>query len=160
MPETMSTALTPGVALTSAVIYWANLQARLSAVSDRLRTLNAELRNLAEGAPRTAGVRRQIKVFVHRIHVLHNAVVLSVVMLVAFVIASAALFLAPREVVLRRALASGAFYVGLATFAASLGATLWEMLLARQTLDTDVATSAPRPADHPPPNERPPSRAP
>lgn len=141
-----TSALTPGVALTSAVIYWANLQSRLSAVSNRLRALNAELRDLVEGAPRTESVAKQVRVFLHRMRLLHNAVVLSVVTLVALLIASAVLFVAPHQFALHRTLATAAFIGGLVTFGLSLAATLSEMLHARAALDEDVATSAPRPA--------------
>jgi hypothetical protein len=147
MPDAAtSSALTPGVALTSAVIYWANLQSRLSAVSNRLRDLDAELRDLVEGAPRAASVAMQIKVFLHRTRVLHIAVVLSVATLVAFLLSSAALFVVPHGMLLRRGLATGAFILGLATFGASVAATLWEMLLARAALENDVTASTARPA--------------
>jgi hypothetical protein len=128
------------------VIYWANLQSRLNSVSIRLRDLNAELRGLVEGAPRAMSVAKQIEVFVRRARVLHGAVVISVATLVAFLISSAALFVLPYEIALRRGVATGAFIVGLGAFGASLGATLWEMLLARAGLDEDVATSGPQPA--------------
>jgi hypothetical protein len=159
MPDaSTSSALTPGVALTSAVIYWANLQSRLGAVSNRLRALNAERRDLVEGSPRAVSVGRQVEVFLHRTRVLHRAVILSVTTLVAFLMSSAALFVVPHEITLRRDLATGAFSLGLAAFGASLAATLREMLLARAALDDDVAESRPRPAqertdergDHPP----------
>lgn len=140
-----ASALTPGVALTSAVLYWANLQSRLSAVSNRLRALNKELRTLVEGAPRTVSVSKQVGVFLHRMRLLHNAVVLSVVTLVALLIASAVTFVAPHGLLPRRALTKGAFVAGLLTFGLSLSATLWEMLLARAALDEDVATSGPLP---------------
>jgi hypothetical protein len=154
MAEVATSALTPGVALTSVVIFWGSLQARLNAASDRLRTLNAELRDLVEGAARTVSVAHQIKVFVRRTRVLHGAVLMSVATMVAFLISSAGLFLVPHEIEMGRRLATQAFIVGLATFGASLGMTLWEMLLARDALDHDVAASAPRPArdepQHPP----------
>jgi hypothetical protein len=145
MPDATTSALTPGVALTSAVIYWANLQSRLGAVSNRLRALNAELRDLVEGAARAVSVAQQVKVFVHRTRVLHSAVLMAVATLVALLVSSAALFVVPHEIALHRELATGSFIVGLGTFGASLGATLWEMLLARAALDNDVASSRPRP---------------
>ena len=150
MPDAATTALTPGVALTSAVLYWANLQSRLNAVSNRLRALNAERRELVEGTPRASSVARQVEVFLRRTRVLHGAVILAVMTLVAFLISSAALFVAPREFVLRRAMATWAFIVGLTTFGASLSATLGEMWLARDALDEDVAASPPRAEGSPP----------
>jgi hypothetical protein len=150
MADVATSALTPGVALTSVVIYWGNLQARLNAVSDRLRTLNTELRGLVEGAARAVSVAYQIKVFVRRTRTLHVAVVMAVATLAAFLISSAALFVVPHEAELRRRLATSSFLVGLATFGGSLAMTLAEMLLARTALDHDVAGSGPRPAQEPP----------
>jgi hypothetical protein len=146
MPEVATSALTPGVALTSVVIYWGSLQSRLNGVSDRLRSLNTEMRDLVEGAARTVAVAHQVKVLVRRTRVLHGAAIMSVATMVAFLVSSAALFLVPHEIELRRRLATQAFIIGLATFGASLAMTLWEMLLARAALETDVAASQPRPA--------------
>src|SRR5262245_2101664 len=88
----LGSALAPGVALTSVVIYWANLQTRLDAISSRVRGLNSESRGAVKGSPRALSVARQVAMLSHRSRVLHVGVVLSVVALVGFLGASAALF--------------------------------------------------------------------
>src|SRR5258706_8276637 len=94
-PSSMTSALAPGVALTSAVIYWANLQGRLDTISGRVRGLNAELRALTADAPRVASIERQVVMLSRRLRVLHKGVVLSVVTLIAFLGASALVFVLP-----------------------------------------------------------------
>jgi len=44
----MASAVAPGVALTSALVYWASLQGRLDAIARRVRSLNSELRTSVE----------------------------------------------------------------------------------------------------------------
>ena len=142
----MASALAPGVALTSAVIYWANLQGRLDTISARVRGLNAELRGgLVENSPRATSVGRQVQMLSRRLRVLHGGVVLSVVTLVAFLGASAVLFVAPSTFAARDTFAETLFMVGLATFVGSLMTTLWEMLWSRRSIDEDIAGSRPAP---------------
>jgi uncharacterized protein DUF2721 len=144
-PSTLSSVLAPGVALTSAVIYWANLQGRLDAISTRVRALNGELRGLVEGAPRALSVQRQVSMLNRRSQVLHAGVVLSVVTVVAFLGSTAVLFVALAAARQSDGLATVLFMTGLASFGVSLATTLWEMLWARRSLDEDIAGSPPAP---------------
>jgi hypothetical protein len=139
---TVASALAPGVALTSAVIYWANLQSRLDSLSSRVRTLNAELRASAAPTPRTDSVGRQIGMLLRRSRVLHLGVVLSVVALIAFLGASATLFLAAIPLHVPAWLPTTLFFIGLVAFGAALLGALWEMLWARRSLEEDVQSSA------------------
>lgn len=148
MPDTspLTSVLAPGVALTSAVIYWANLQGRLDSIALRVRTLNAELRGLVEGTPRAASIVRQVEMLSHRSHVLHVGVVLSVVTLVGFLSSSALVFVVSPRYEAPRQVASGLFMLALVAMFGSLLTTLWEMLWARRSLDDDIASSRPRSA--------------
>lgn len=138
-PASAASALAPGVALTSAVIYWANLQGRLDTISMRVRNLNAELRASAAASPRTRSVQKQVGMLRGRSHVLHVGVIFSVMTLVAFLGSSAVLFFAQG----REHLAAMLFMSGMLTFGLSLITTLWEMLWARRSLDEDVDSSHP-----------------
>jgi len=142
----ITSALAPGVALTSAVIYWANLQSRLDTIAARVRVLNSELRTETEGSRRAVSVQRQIALLFTRSRVLHVGVVLSIVALVGFLGASAMLFIAVQPVEADSKGATRLFMVGLAGFGASLFFSLWEMLWARRSLDEDVRSSAPKKA--------------
>ncbi|HVZ74538.1 MAG TPA: DUF2721 domain-containing protein [Polyangia bacterium] len=144
-PTSITSALAPGVALTSAVIYWANLQGRLDTISGRVRGLNAELRGSVAGTPRTVSIERQIGMLSRRLRVLHKGVVLSVVTLIAFLVSSAVLFVFAPTFPPRQAMAEALFLLGLATFGGSLGTMLWEMLWSRLSLEEDIAGSRPRP---------------
>jgi hypothetical protein len=140
---TLGSALAPGVALTSVVIYWANLQSRLDAISSRVRGLNGELRGAIKASPRALSVARQVAMLSHRSLVLHVGVVLSVVALVGFLGASAALFISLKGPPLGQAVATVMFMVGQGAFGASLCTTLWEMLWARRSLEEDIRSSQP-----------------
>jgi hypothetical protein len=142
--STIAAALAPGVALTSAVIYWANMQSRLDTLSLRVRSLNTELRGLARGAPRAGSVQRQVTALVKRTRVLHVGVVLSVVALVGFLGSSAVLFVALARFQRGGVFAMALFMLGLASFGASLMTTLWEMMWAYRTLEEDVRGSQPQ----------------
>ena len=142
----IASALAPGVALTSAVIYWANLQGRLDTISGRVRGLNAELRGgIVEGSARAGSIERQVNMLSRRLRVLHGGVVLSVVTLMAFLCSSAVLFVAPATFTARDTLAETLFMLGLGTFGGSLMTTLWEMLWSRRSIDEDIAGSRPAP---------------
>jgi len=135
--STIASALAPGVALTSAVIYWANLQSRLDSIATRVRGLNAELRGTDKGAPRAASLERQVQMLSRRSRVLHVGVVLSVVALEGFLGSSAVLFIALGRIPVDRvakALATALFMLGLASFGVSLLSTLWEMRSAYRSL--------------------------
>jgi hypothetical protein len=140
----MASALAPGVALTSAAIYWANLQGRLDTIAGRVRSLNTELRGETEGTARAQSITRQVAMLSHRSHVLHFGVILSVLALVGFLGSSAVVFVASGRPV-PSALASGLFMLGLGAFGLSLLTTLWEMLWARRSLDDDIASSRAQP---------------
>jgi hypothetical protein len=146
MSDTPASALAPGVALTSAVIYWANVTGRLDTISARVRGLNAELRAAVNGSPRARSIERQVQMLRGRSRVLHAGVILSMVTLVAFLGSSAELFMAPPTFESRDTLAAGLFIVGLISFGLSLMTTLWEMLWARRSLDEDIASSKPPPS--------------
>jgi Protein of unknown function (DUF2721) len=139
----MTSALAPGVALTSAVIYWANLQGRLDTISGRVRTLNTELRNGVAGSHRALSIARQVQMMSARSRVLHAGVVMSVVTLVAFLGSSAVVFVTSVGYSAPGAFATTLFMIGLASFGLSLMTTLWEMLWARRSLDEDIAGSRP-----------------
>jgi hypothetical protein len=143
--STIASALAPGVALTSAVIYWANLQARLDNIATRVRTLNSELRGLRQSSPRALSVERQVEMLFQRSRVLHVGVVLSVIALIGFLGASATLFLVLARVKAGEILATGLFTMGLVAFGVSLLPTLWEMLSSYRSLEEDVRSSRPRP---------------
>src|SRR5438552_2994910 len=117
-------ALAPGVALTSAVIYWANVQSRLDALSSRVRALNAELRTLVGGSPRATSIEAQVAMLASRSRVLHVGVVLSVVALVGFLGSSAVLFVRLGRGAVADALATSLFMLGLGAFGVSLLSTL------------------------------------
>jgi hypothetical protein len=140
---TVGSALAPGVALTSAVIYWANLQSRLDAISSRVRGLNAELRGAIKGSPRALSVGRQVAMLSLRSSVLHVGVVLSVVALVGFLASSAVLFISLHGPAAGQEVAAAMFMGGLGAFGASLSTTLWEMLWARRSLEEDIRSSQP-----------------
>ena len=140
----ITSALAPGVALTSAVIYWANLQSRLDTIAGRIRALNSELRTETEGSRRAESVMRQIQLLFRRSQVLHVGVVLSIVALVGFLGSSAMLFIAVGAVHVGNVPATAAFMIGLGGFGASLFSSLWEMLWARRSLEEDVRSSSPR----------------
>ena len=146
MPDTSSiaSALAPGVALTSAVIYWANMQGRLDALAGKVRTLNAELRGHTRGTPRAVSVQRQVAALTRRSRVLHASAVLSVIALVGFLGSSAVLFIALAQFQRGGAFATVLFMLGLVAFGASLLTTLWEMLWSYRTLEEDVRSSQPR----------------
>jgi hypothetical protein len=133
-------AVAPGVALTSAVIYWANLQGRLDQISMRVRTLNAELRASAAASARTRSVQKQVGMLRGRLHVLHVGVLFSVMTLLAFLGSSGVLFYARGH----ERLAGLLFMGGMLTFGLALATTLWEMLWARRSLEEDVESSRPK----------------
>jgi Protein of unknown function (DUF2721) len=137
-------ALAPGVALTSAAIYWANLQGRLDNLATRVRSLNAELRHETRGSPRAISIQRQVAMLSARSRVLHVGVVLSVVALMAFLGSSAMLFVAARVTAVATVIAVALFMVALVALGVSLVTTLWEMLWARRSLDEDISSSQPR----------------
>jgi hypothetical protein len=135
--------LAPGVALTSAVIYWGNLQGRLGTVSVLVRALDGELRALDGTAARVPNLENQLRTLVRRTHVLHVSVVLSVVTMAAFIGANAVLFAVPSSIGGRDVAAADLFMLGLGTFVLSLVTNLWETWLARRSLDDDIAGSRP-----------------
>jgi hypothetical protein len=148
VPDTSSiaSALAPGVGLTSAVIYWANLQSRLDTLSGRVRRLNAELRTLQAGSPRAESLERQVALMTRRSRVLHLGVVLSVVALLGFLGSSAVLFFSvDRPIDAGRPVAIVLFTLALGSFGASVLSTLWEMLWAYRSLEEDVSSSRPAP---------------
>ena len=134
-------ALAPGVALTSAVLYWANLQSRLDSLAQRIRMLNTELRGISEPSPRSVSVAQQVEMLTTRTRVLHVGVLLSVMALIGFIGSSAALFATALQHTVNDSLATLLFMLGLAAFGCSLLTTLWEMLWARRSLDEDVRSS-------------------
>jgi hypothetical protein len=144
--STIASALAPGVALTSAVIYWANLQSRLDNISSRVRVLNSELRSAVRGSPRAISVERQVEMLFARSRVLHTGVVLSVIALIGFLGASATLFMELAQMKISDQLATALFTMGLLAFGISLLPTLWEMLSAHRSLEEDVRSSRPPPA--------------
>ncbi|HVR64621.1 MAG TPA: DUF2721 domain-containing protein [Polyangia bacterium] len=137
-------ALAPGVALTSATIYWANLQGRLDSLSSRVRGLNAELRRETKGSPRALSIERQVAMLSARSRVLHTGVVLSVVSLLGFLGSSAMLFIAARTPLVPTIVAVSLFLLALVAMGGSMTTTLWEMLWARRSLDEDIFSSRPR----------------
>jgi hypothetical protein len=141
---TIASALAPGVALTSAVIYWANLQGRMDNLAGRVRVLNAELRGETRDSPRALSVQRQVAMLTKRSRVLHAGVVLSVVALIGFLGASAILFIALARFHVGGTLATLLFMLGLISFGSSAVITLWEMLWAYRSLEEDVRSSVPR----------------
>jgi hypothetical protein len=146
VPDTsaIASALAPGVALTSAVIYWANVQSRLDSLAGRVRNLNAELRTLGASAPRAASIERQVQMLSRRSRVLHVGVVLSVVALLGFLGSSAVLFVTvAKHLDAGRTLALVFFMLALGAFGASLMSTLWEMLWAYRSLEEDISSSRP-----------------
>jgi hypothetical protein len=142
--STIASALAPGVALTSAVIYWANLQSRLDNLAQRVRNLNRELREDVRGSPRALSIQRQVAMLTKRSRVLHAGVVLSVVALIGFLGSSAILFIALARFHVGGALATVLFMIGLVCFGSSAVVTLWEMLWAYRSLEEDVRSSVPR----------------
>jgi hypothetical protein len=145
-PDTSSiaSALAPGVALTSAVIYWANVQSRLDTLSGRVRALNNELRTLIAGTPRAQSIGRQVMMLSRRSRVLHVGVVMSVVALLGFLGSSAVLFFSVgRHIEVGRTLAIVLFMFALVAFGGSLLSTLWEMLWAYRSLEEDISSSHP-----------------
>jgi hypothetical protein len=142
--STIASALAPGVALTSAVIYWANMQSRLDALAGKVRTLNTELRAETKGSPRAESVQRQVAALTRRSRVLHMGVVLSVIALVGFLGSSAVLFIALAQFQRGGVLATALFMLGLLAFGSSVLTALWEMLWAYRTLEEDVRSSQPR----------------
>lgn len=136
-PSSMTLAVAPGVALTSAVIYWANLTGRLDTISSRVRALNAELRASPSANARTRSVEKQVLMLRGRSRVLHVGVVFSVTTLVAFLISSAVLFFTKGH----EKAAAVCFMVGLMTFGCSLAMALWEMLWSRLSLEEDIESS-------------------
>ncbi|MEA2697511.1 MAG: hypothetical protein QOI66_1782 [Myxococcales bacterium] len=132
------------MALTSAAIYWANLQSRLDALATRVRSLNTELRSEIAGTPRALSVERQVAMVAERSRVLHIGVVLSVIALVGFLGSSAMLFVATQNSRVAIIIATGLFMIGLLSLGGSLLTTLWEMLWARRSLDEDIRSSRPR----------------
>ena len=140
----IASALAPGVALTSAVIYWANLQSRMDSLAGRVRALNAELRGEVKGSPRAASVQLQVSMLSRRSRMLHLGVLLAVLSLVGFLASSAVLFIALARFHVGGALATILFMLGLVCFAGSAVVTLWEMLWAYRSLEEDVRSSVPR----------------
>jgi Protein of unknown function (DUF2721) len=143
----LNSVLAPGVALTSVVIYWANLQSRLDTIAQRVRSLNAELRTEVDGSERASSVQRQVEMLFRRTRALHLAVLLSIVALIGFLASSAILFIVEGPDPRARWVAAGLFILGLATFGASLVAMFWEILWARLSLEEDVRSSHPRRTD-------------
>jgi hypothetical protein len=141
--STIASVLAPGVALTSAVIYWANLQGRMDSLATRVRSLNAEMRETLAGTPRALSIRRQVEMLSQRSRVLHAGVVLSVVALVGFLGSSAVLFIALGRLHVGVPFATALFMLALASFGLSLLTTLWEMLSAYRSLEEDVRSSGP-----------------
>ena len=137
-------ALAPGVALTSAAIYWANLQGRLDGLATRVRSLNAEMRRETRGSVRALSIERQVAMLSERSHVLHIGVVLSVVALLGFLGSSAMLFVAARTTLVPTIVAVSLFLLALVAMGGSMATTLWEMLWARRSLDEDISSSRPR----------------
>lgn len=136
-------ALAPGVALTSAAIYWANLQGRLDSLATRVRALNSELRREHKGSPRALSVQRQVAMLTARSRVLHIGVVLSVLSLMGFLGSSAMLFVAARTTPVVSIVAIVLFLLALVSMWISMVSTLWEMLWARRSLEEDVSSSHP-----------------
>jgi hypothetical protein len=142
--STIASALAPGVALTSAVIYWANLQSRMDTLATRVRGLNKELREGVKGSLRAESIHRQVEMLTTRSRVLHVGVVLSVIALIGFLGSSAILFIALARFHLGGSLATALFMMGLVAFGTSALVTLWEMLWAYRSLEEDVRSSVPR----------------
>jgi hypothetical protein len=142
--STIASALAPGVALTSAVIYWANLQSRMDSLAQRVRTLNKELRADVKGSTRALSIQLQVAMLTKRSRMLHVGVVLSVVALFGFLASSAILFIALARFHMGGTLATVLFTLGLVCFASSAVVTLWEMLWAYRSLEEDVRSSLPR----------------
>lgn len=140
----IASALAPGVALTSAVIYWANLQSRMDTLATRVRGLNAELRGEVKGSARALSIARQVAMLSRRSRTLHAGVVLAVIALVGFLASSAILFIALARFHLGGVVATALFMLGLVAFGASALVTLWEMLWAYRSLEEDVRSSLPR----------------
>jgi hypothetical protein len=150
----IASSLAPGVALTSAVIYWANLQGRLDSIATRVRSLNAELRRETKGSPRAVSVGIQVELLFRRSRVLHAGVLLSAVALVGFLGSSAILFIVAGRLQFSNMVATGLFMGGLVALAGSMLTMLWEMLWARRSLEEDVRSSHPLEAPAPPGHPR------
>jgi hypothetical protein len=141
----IASSLAPGVALTSAVIYWANLQGRLDNLSTRVRSLNGELRGSVAATRRALSVQRQVQMLTTRSRVLHAGVVLAVVALLAFLASSAVLFVTLGRHGGGVVAATILFMLGLAALGTSLALSLWEMLWSYRSLEEDVRSSRPLP---------------
>jgi hypothetical protein len=139
----IASSLAPGVALTSAVIYWANLQGRLDNLSTRVRSLNTELRATLTATPRAVSIERQVEMLTRRSRVLHVGVVLSVVALLTFLGSSAVVFVTLGSRAAGVVAATALFMVGLAALGISLAFSLWEMLWSYRSLEEDVRSSRP-----------------
>jgi hypothetical protein len=141
----IASSLAPGVALTSAVIYWANLQGRLDNLSSRVRSLNTELRATVAAAPRALSIERQVEMLTRRSRVLHAGVVLAVAALLGFLASSAVLFVTLGRHGAGVVAATVLFMVGLGALGISLALSLWEMLWSYRSLEEDVRSSRPLP---------------
>lgn len=145
--STIMQALAPGVALTSMIFYYGNLQSRMIFTVETIRSLNREARQLqagdpADGESRIESIRWQVEFLSRRFRNIHHAMLLVYGGFGSFIVTIVAL------------LAAGVFFVpalnALAIFTFTLGfvcmgaATLissQELRLAQMTIMEDIGSS-------------------
>ena len=147
-------ALAPGVALTSAIFYYGNLQSRMIFTVDTIRRLNAEARELqAQASPvhdsRLQSLQWQVNFLKRRFVGIHNAILIVYTAFASFILTIMALLL--KSVLQVEALS----VVGIVMFSAGFGcmalATVFssrEIRLSRKTIMEDIESSyqwAPQP---------------
>ena len=146
-PTAIMQALAPGVALTSAIFYYGNLQSRMIFTVETIRRLNAEARELQGQAPtacedRIRSIRWQVNFLKQRFVSIHRAILIVYTAFISFIVTIVSLFargVFQLDLLVGVAILSfsaGFFCMGLATVVSSR-----EIRLSRKTIFEDIDSS-------------------
>lgn len=140
-------ALAPGVALTSSIFYYGNLQARMVFTVETIRSLNCEARDIqandpAAGEARLTSIRWQVDFLARRFQNIHHAMLSVYCGFGSFIATIVVLLLVGifPDIPLST-LALFTFTIGLGCIGAATVISSQELRLARQTILEDIDSS-------------------
>jgi Protein of unknown function (DUF2721) len=153
--QLISTAVAPGVALTSSIFFTSGLQARFTTITGRVRELNREARGLnAQRTPvaspgeeratteRLPSIRRQVERLLVRVALVHRAILLAYLGTLAFAVTMLVLLV---EGIFSLSIGGPVsvlfFAVGLGTMVVAVATSVREVSLARTTVEEDTRSS-------------------
>jgi hypothetical protein len=143
----ITSALAPGIALTSVIFYNTSLQNRFVYISSRIRDLNREARDLAErGTPRAAArlrsVREQVTLFTQRSLAIRQCILIVYGAFFCFILTILMLLISHGKAdSFLGFLPLTIFGLGLCALACAIVISIREMSLSHQTLLKDIAGS-------------------